>query len=340
MIALNTSPTPQAEALFPTFTAEDATRPITVLSHGLGQDSTALNLLAAYSDSFRNRFITGDLIAVHGATENEHAETYAFLPLMRAFCEKWAIPFFYLHGSLGYHTGDWARGLAAQYEAHDSIGMMTTRSCTDSLKISPIYKFIDEYIGRRYQFVWGKKKALRSYFAKFGKLPVLIGFSADESQRVATNNQLALDLGRHNKKDKSPAWMRDCVDRRYPLIDLNMNRAACQAYIRDAGFTVPVPSNCRFCHFANPEELLWKSITIPDDFAHWQRLEANKVAKHAGRLGEDGKPAANNGVKGAKMLGQIVTETRLKYAHLSDAELRAFLDDYRMSHGHCVSTSY
>jgi len=301
-------------------------------------------VLAALSGSFRRRFIGDcDFLVVHADTGAEHQATYDFISgTLRPFSERWQIPFYYITRDLEYHTGHWRDGLRAQYRATNSIGMMTTRSCTDSAKIAPLYKYVDEYLGRRYGFPWGDKLALRAYAKRFGKLRVMIGFAAGEEKRVAKPpplvSQTELDLGAKHKgkaKRQPPAWMRDCVERIYPLIDLGMDRAACQEYTRSTVGVVPRPSLCTICHFKSPEELTLFSMTDPEGFADWVQLEANKVAKWADR-------ERNPGVKGAKMLPEVVAETyaALRPQFSSDESLVAYLEEYAFSHGHCVSTSY
>lgn len=332
------------ERIFPSFTAADAQRPVCFLSSGAGQDSFALHVLAAYSGTFRNRFIgESDFAVVHADTGAEHQATYDFITdTLRPFSERWNIPFYYVTRDLEYHTGHWRNGLRAQYRATNSIGMMTTRSCTDSAKIAPLYKWVDEYLGRRYGFEWGDKRALRAYTARFGKLRVMIGFAAGEEKRVAKPapavSQTELDLGKEHKgkpKGRTPAWMRDCVERVYPLIDLGMDRAACQEYTRSTVGIVPRPSLCTCCHFKSPEELTLYSMTDPEGFADWVQLEANKIAKWADL-------ERNPGAKGAKLLPEVVAETygTLRPRFESDAALREYLEEYAFSHGHCVSTSY
>jgi len=70
-------------------------------------------------------------------------------------------------------------------------------------------------------------------------------------------------------------------------------------------------------------------LTYPEQFAYWARLEANKIAanQHVER---------NLGVCGKKLLPQVLAEAQAKYANMTYGQI----DEYRMSHGHCVTSSY
>ncbi|MHB8462083.1 MAG: adenine nucleotide alpha hydrolase family protein, partial [Vulcanimicrobiaceae bacterium] len=133
---------------------------LTVLSYGLGQDSTALLLKCIFDDAFRAKYVTGELIVVHSDTKNEHDDSLEWLPKVRSLCSTWNIPFFHLTGDQGYHSKSWKDGLEAKYRRDHTIGMRKTRSCTDGLKIGPIYAFLNAHIGERYGFKTKIKQAL------------------------------------------------------------------------------------------------------------------------------------------------------------------------------------
>ena len=60
-------------------------------------------------------------------------------------------------------------------------------------------------------------------------------------------------------------------------------------------------------------------------------MEILKAAIAAGK-----KVGANNGAMKGGLLPVQVTAAEEKFGHMTDAEL----DDYKMSHGHCVQSSY
>jgi hypothetical protein len=146
---------------------------------------------------------------------------------------------------------------------------------------------------------------------------MLLGIAKGEERRVSDG------------EDDAP-WMRDCVERVYPLIDLGMDRAQCQAHIRSLGLPVPVPSNCKLCPYRSEVELLWLYRFHPTDYQEWVDLEAAKLRRFASRGDR------NLGVFGRRSLPEVLKGAIDKYGHLSDEEL----EQNRMTHGHCVASKY
>jgi hypothetical protein len=79
-------------------------------------------------------------------------------------------------------------------------------------------------------------------------------------------------------------------------------------------------------------ELLWLSRRFPRDYEDWVRIEANKVEAYKDRV----DPRLNFGVWGRKLLPQVLEEAKAKHGHMTDEQL----DEYKMSHGHCVKSRY
>jgi hypothetical protein len=304
-----------------------------------------------FSAAWRERYVVGDLIVVHSDTGDEHPDTYAYIEkVLKPFCAAWNIPFFHLTLDLGYHPPSWSGGLRAQYRKNSTVGLMKTRAraCTDNLKIVPIYKFLDEYLGRRYDLTWGLKRGLKSYAKRFGKLRVMIGFAKGEERRVkgiVEDPQLALALG-DSARDSVPGvltdkWMVEGVDRFYPLIDEGIDRAGAQAYVAECGLAVPPPSNCMACHFKSPAEIAWTALTLPEFFDDWCALEEAKLSADKTRVDKHGKPVKSDTVKGGETLRQIFERTYndLQQTIGDHTRILAYLSDYRHSHGHCVTNS-
>lgn len=292
---------------------------VTVLSFGGGQDSTAILYKLALDPVFRRQYAPGELLVVCSDTGDEHPETYAHLADVKAFCLEHGIAFEHLTRERGYHSGAW-QGLREFYRAKNAIGSQAyPKTCTDNLKVQPIYRFIEEWLGRRYGFQTGKKRALYAYAKRFGKLRVLVGIAADEEKRIEGASTRS-------------KWMSENVSREYPLVALGWNREKCIAYIRSIGRPVPAPSNCMLCPFKSPIEILWTARRYPADFAAWVELEARKIEANADRTAED----KNYGVYKLKRLPQVLVEAEAKFGHMTDAEL----DEYRFSHGHCVSSKF
>jgi hypothetical protein len=93
-----------------------------------------------------------------------------------------------------------------------SGGVPTSRACTAEFKIRVV-----------------EKELRRRGATKDERATVAIGISTDEVQRL-------------NSRNTSPY-----EDVEYPLIDLRLDRSACQQIIRDAGLPVPPKSACFFC---------------------------------------------------------------------------------------------
>ena len=189
---------------------------LTILSFGAGQDSTALFIKAAFDVSFRNQFEIEDFAVVMSDTGNEHDETYAHLVVMMKLAKKLNIPFFLLSGDLdrtsrdlnmspleaidlgvvtGYHTEAW-KGLEENWARLSNVGSVAyPKTCTGNLKIDPIYRFLEQYVGDRYDLPkarkgasgrWSPKKAIPTFAEKYGKIQVMIGIARGEENRVDT----------------------------------------------------------------------------------------------------------------------------------------------------------
>jgi len=111
---------------------------------------------------------------------------------------------------------------------------MGKRQCTRGFKTTPITRKVKELVGL--------KRATKN-------TPVLattwIGISADEPQRA--------------KPSREP-W----IVKRHPLLELDMDREDCIAWMKAHGFPRPPRSACTFCPFHNDTE--WLALT-PEEFA-------------------------------------------------------------------------
>jgi glutaredoxin len=226
----------------------------------------------------------------------------------------------HLHPSLGFHgDGDWALGLAGFYRASRTVGSKCFRkSCTDNLKIKPIYRYLADRLARDYGLPvggrWRTKQPLVEFAQQYGRVRVLIGFAKGEETRVSGDDAL-------------PPWMRHTVSRVFPLIELGLDRAACVESMRARGLPVPPPSLCQRCPYKSEIELLWTYIHLPAVYADWVELEAAKLEKFAHK-GKD-----NFGVFGRRTLPEVLADATRKYGHMTNEEI----EQYRMSHGRqCV----
>ena len=295
---------------------------VTVLSFGAGQDSTAILYKLIYDESFRLQYAPGRLVVVFSDTGNEHPSTYAHLKDVKELCAVEGIEFAHIEPSMGYHTGKW-QSLIGFYEATNTCGSKAfPKTCTDKLKVQPIYKFLEDWIGNNFGYEVGRKKAFYSFEKDHGKIRVLIGIAKGEERRIALPKK---------PEDKGYVkWLETCFERSYPLIDLGMDRAACQSYIDSIGKKVPAPSNCMLCPFISEVELLWLQRNHPDSVQLWIGIERNKLDANLD------KGERNLGVWGRKTLPEKLEEAESKYGDMTDEEL----NEYKMSHGHCVSSKY
>lgn len=313
-------------SLFPLKKEQD----LAVLSFGGGQDSTTILYKLCYEQDFRQKYAPGDLIVVMADTKNEHEETYEHVTQMQALCAVHDIPFFFIEN---HASGDWKDGLISYYEKTNTVGSKGfMKTCTDRLKIKPIYNWLDSYIHSTYLTpVSQNKKAIRYFARKNGKIKMLIGIARGEESRIADPSKI---------KQK---WMKESIERVYPLVDLGMDRKDCHSYMNEIGVTIPMPSNCILCPFMSKQELLYLYKTRPHWFHKWCDLETNKLKKFAyqGDLSKtqkrNGDIVDNIGVWGnKKRLPEILHEAQQEFGHLS----LEMLHEYKMSHGHCIKSKY
>jgi 3'-phosphoadenosine 5'-phosphosulfate sulfotransferase (PAPS reductase)/FAD synthetase len=292
---------------------------LTILSFGGGQDSTAILYKAVYDKSFRNKYAPEDLIVVMSDTGNEHDETYDHVGEIGDLCYKNNIPFFFLDNNSDLFSKSWKGGLIPFYERGNRVGSKCfPKTCTDNLKIKPIYNFVDTYVYNTYSLTrHGRKSGIKEFASKYGKIDVLIGIAKAEEKRASTN-------------DESPhKWMKECINKVYPLIELGMDRQSCQDYIEECGHKIPLPSNCILCPFMSSQELLYLYRVLPKWYYKWVKLEQNKIDANS-------HVENNMGVWGKKLLPQVLEEAEAKFGHMTNEQLH----EYKMSHGHCVKSKY
>jgi len=130
-------------------------------------------------------------------------------------------------------------------------GAPGTRSCTKDFKITVVGK-------------WLKANGA----SKDNPADVCIGISTDEITRLS------------NKR--AEPYERPM----YPLIDLGLDRSACQRIIQEAGLPVPHKSSCFFCPFHRPQ--MWSEMRRdePELFKKSVQLE-NTLNERRAMLGKD-----------------------------------------------------
>lgn len=296
---------------------------LTILSFGGGQDSTALLYLYHYDAEFRAKYAPNDFMVVMSNTGDEHPRTYEHLTRIVRWCFEQRIEFHFLQKQDGYHYDKWP-SLREFYRRTNTVGSKAfPKTCTDKLKIQPIYKFVEEWVHKKYNMAEddikvGYKRAVKHFAEKHGKIRMMIGIAKGEEERMA------------DRSTDPCSWRRKSVEYSYPLIELGMDRKACQVYIDRMGHKVPPPSNCMLCPFMSEIELVWLLRHYPNDLYEWIDIEAKKIEANK-HLGDK-----NLGVWGKKLLPQVLAEALDKFGHMTVEQL----DEYKMSHGHCVMSKY
>lgn len=314
---------------------------LSVLSYGLGQDSHAILLKLIYDREFRQKYAPNRLLVVTAETGDEHVQTYQTLEESKALCKKHRIEYVHITNDMGFHSQKWP-DLRSFYNRTKTVGSKSyPKTCTAKLKISPIYQYLESFLGTTYGVKVGKKKGYGEFAAKYGKIRVMVGLATGEEKRMVNPDEIVKD-----------AWKRNAVTTVYPLADIGYNREACQKYIQSVGHAVPIPSNCILCPFMSEQELVWMSRFLPADLEDWIRIERNKIENNRhmdsvpdkdkngnAKLDKNGNPKMvnkNYGVWGVKLLPEVLEGALAKYGHLSDDDLW----QYKMSHGHCVSSTW
>lgn len=292
----------------------------TVLSLGGGQDSWAILYMVSRKPGFRETYV-GDskLLTVMSDTGNEHSETYDYLRQhIDAACKEAGSEWQLLTPDLGFHATNWD-SLQHYFAHYKAIGSKAyPKSCTDKLKLVPIYRWLEKRIGDEYGYKVGRKQALYEYTEKFGRIKVMIGITAEEADR------------RLGDRSGEPIWSQKCIEKIYPLVDLGMTRADCQKVIAAYGKPVPLPSNCMMCPFVSHVELLWLWTFRREEYDKWVKFEADKLERCAD------KGDKNFGVFGRATLPESLAIAQQKYGSWTKEQLW----EYKMSHGHGVCSKH
>ncbi|KKN95686.1 hypothetical protein LCGC14_0175550 [marine sediment metagenome] len=343
----------------------------TFLSKSCGQESKALLVKLKHDAEFRKQHTKGTIVLIMSNTGNEHPTTYdelwgETLQIAQSMGvdlyfvsskkkedfkaeERFIKPGIWLNGEHfsdeTFHTDSWT-SLDAKYRQNSTCGSpLFKKTCTDGLKIQPIYKFVEWYLILTYpdlEYNKRNKNIFYAYRKKYGMIRMMIGFSAGEEGR-RRKPQLPFKWIKAGRKEiKVPnksyiKWFEENIKTTYPLIDIGMDRKGTQDYLVEMGYTIPLPSNCMKCPFTTHRELLWLDMFERDEFDEWVVIEANKLIKYAdkgkknrgvfGKLNKDGTPYT---------LVDALAYAKKRYKHMSPKAIQ----DWKMSHGHCVTSQY
>jgi len=138
-------------------------------------------------------------------------------------------------------------GLVSEIQRTKFFPSPNARYCTRMFKIEPIDKFLKDQ----------------------GEVELLIGLNADESNRVGNHGMMAN------------------VKYSYPLIENNINRAACREILQKVGLDVEglppymTRGGCKGCFYKRKAEFIAMRLLAPDEFAEVEALE-NEIQDERG----------------------------------------------------------
>jgi len=219
------------------------TKQIEYLSYGGGTPSLALIILNVQG---KIKPITGrdkvDKI-IFADTGWERTDTMNQIGTIREYCQKNGFDFeivYSEYGSLETYlyrnlTKNENKGfLPIPYHSKDKgIGQ---RQCTNQFKIRPIHQYL--------------RKTYGSPISRIAQLGIHFG----EWQRV-----------------KDPKAKRDV--NRFPLVDLQLNRADCINIVKEAGLPTPPKSACVGCPYLPVTRFLELNEEHPDDFERAEKID-------------------------------------------------------------------
>ena len=298
----------------------EQTDELTLFSFGGGQDSWAILLKFIHDQEFRVRYAPKNLLVLMSDTGWEHPKTYLFTAKAMERCVEHQIEFVLITPDMGHHPKTW-QTLTHNYELNNTIGSKAfSQTCTDNIKIKPQFSYLTGWLRARYNINANTTEHVFQWFyRKFGKMRWIIGFADGED--------------RQKDRSKEAKYRQEVIEYIFPLQDIKADRKGAQRIITSYGYELPPPSNCTICFWMNLPELLWLYRNLPEHYWYWVRLERNKLNKSR----SEGQPEDKN--HGPFPKTTIVTRTKLaidKYGHWSTEQL----EDYKMSHGHCVKSKY
>jgi hypothetical protein len=237
---------------------------LTVLSLGAGVQSTTLALLAAEG------VLPRPDVAIFADTEWEPAHVYRHLERLSAVLHDSGIELVRVQqGDLRRDTlarTDFLR-LPAFVHGSDGKAAMLRRQCTERYKLDPIRREIRRRLGARTASNGAVMAPPRGAVAE-----QWIGFSTDEIGRV---------------KDEKVAYLRN----RYPLLELNMSRKNCEAWLARRGWGDTPKSACIACPFHGNRQ--WRELRDTcvcghhrDD--HWRGPWPGKAEKACAHISNRG----------------------------------------------------
>ena len=130
-------------------------------------------------------------------------------------------------------------GVLERWQRLKVVGSRTLRSCTDKAKIQPIQRHLREH-----------------------------GHPGDWQL-------IGIDIGEEHRA--KPSYESDAWKKKYPLVELEIDRAGCEAIIRSAGLAIPPKSGCWHCPFMRVGEVIELALKRPDRFDAIVKLERESL---------------------------------------------------------------
>lgn len=224
---------------------------LNVLSLGAGVQSSTVALMAAHGEIERID------AAIFADTQNEPVSVMRWLDWLEQEVAKCKYPFPIHRVTIGnladnvlrvrtsassgrrYMTGGIPAFLKKEGKKEGILG----RTCTENFKIKPVYTKIRKILG------------IQRISKKMGVVcRVAIGISMDEYFRVKPNKF----------RFAESYW---------PLIDKNMTRADCLAWMQAKGYPTPPRSACVFCPFHSDDDWIKLKTEEPEGFARAVEFE-------------------------------------------------------------------
>lgn len=220
-----------------------------ILSLGAGVQSTFLALAAKHG------LVTPmPDAAIFADTGDEPRRVYEHLAWLRSGVLPYPIHVVTAPKSLSAALRDGDE--MARIPFHVGAGGMGSRQCTRNWKLRPIRQETRRILG----------VGPRSFIAA-GSVEQWVGISTDEVFRL---------------KPSGIAY----IHNRHPIVELGMNRQACKAWLRDAGYAEPPKSSCKYCPYRR--NVQWRALKEeePESFAEvveldeWLRAPAQLARFH------------------------------------------------------------
>ncbi|WP_051581305.1 hypothetical protein [Pseudonocardia acaciae] len=218
-----------------------------LLSLGAGVQSTTLALLAVEGA------LPAPDLAIFADTMSEPRKVYAHLDRLVAVLTDVGIEVVRVsQGDLGADTLSTAgfMRLPAFVQGAGNGAAMLRRQCTERYKLEPIRREIRRRLGARTSATGAVLTPPPGAVAE-----QWIGFSTDEIGRV---------------KDQRVPYIRN----RYPLLELNMSRQNCLAWLRRRGWGDTPKSACTFCPFHGNRQ--WREMRDHDPAAWADAVEFDR----------------------------------------------------------------